>query len=119
MFLDWEIDRCTRPDDGLDGERSPNGSRPASRQRRRRREEDHGAAGAQSGLDLGSGQPVVQREQDGVGDRRGEEELEDVIAIWQQESDGRLLPGGLTVLDQAVTGATPRYGKHERRSRRT
>ena len=63
-----------------------------------RRQEDHGAAGTQSGLDLGSGQPVVQREQDGVGDGRGEEELEDMMAVRQQDGDGRLLPGGLPVL---------------------
>ena len=45
---------------------------------------------------------MVQREQDGVGDGCGAEELEDMMAVQQQDGDGRLLSGGLTVPDQVV-----------------
>ncbi len=46
---------------------------------------------------------MVYWKQDGVGDGRGEEELENVMAVRQQDGDGRLLPCGLPVLDQAIT----------------
>ena len=44
---------------------------------------------------------MVQREQDGVGDGRSEEELENMMAVRQQDGDGRLLSRGLTDLGQA------------------
>ena len=67
-----------------------------------RRQEDYGTAGTQCGLDLGDGQPVVQREDDGVRDGRGEEEFENMMAVRQQDGDGRLPPRRLTGLGQDV-----------------
>jgi hypothetical protein len=60
MFLDREIDRSICPDNGLDGERVP---MDFSQRLGKgvRGEKDYGAAGTQSGLDLGRRKPVIQR----------------------------------------------------------